>query len=189
ASGPIIGSSDNNQDTLEKLCAIVRENDGLVIANHPMSTDFKIDFDSFYHDPEIERLVEMYSIGGSQEVPTLEKMNKGLSENNSVTGGLKNGFKLGMIGVGDTHDGRPGDALHELQVKPESYKNLHKPGLTGIWAKDLTRESIFDALWNRRVYATTHHRTIVKFLANDFPMGSIMEVKGELTLEAEIASD
>src|SRR5690606_23657651 len=86
-------------------------------------------------------------------------------------------------------DGRPGDALHELQVKPESYKNLHKPGLTGIWAKDLTRESIFDALWNRRVYATTHHRTIVKFLANDFPMGSIMEVKGELTLEAEIASD
>src|SRR5690606_12816028 len=103
--------------------------------------------------------------------------------------GLNNKHKLGFISVGDTHDGRPGDALHELQVKPEIYKDLHKPGLTGIWAKDLTRESIFDALWNRRVYGTTHQRVIVKFSANDFPMGSIIKVKDKIKLEAEIASE
>lgn len=189
STGPVIRSSDDNQNTLEKLFAIVRENNGLVAANHPKDSDFNIDFDTYHHDPEVERLVEMYSIGGSHEMHSSEELQEGNSKNNSVVDGLKKGHKLGMIGVGDTHDGRPGDALHEYQLEPEGYRNLEKPGLTGIWAKDLSRESIFEALWNRRVYATTHHRTIVKFSINGAPMGSTISIKDGLSFEAEIASD
>lgn len=189
SSGPVIRSSDENQNTLEKLFSIVEKNQGLVIANHPMDSAFPIDFDTYYHDPKVERLVEMYSIGGSQEISTTESGTNGKQQNNSVQDGLKNGRKLGMLGVGDTHDGRPGDALHEWQVEPDSYKGLQKPGLTGIWAKDLSRESIFEALWNRRVYATTHHRTIIKFSINDFPMGSIIKASNQLEVKTEIASE
>lgn len=189
ATGPVIRSSDENQNTLEELFDIVRKHKGLVVANHPKDSAFIIDFDTYHHDPEVERLVEMYSIGGSHERPSPEERQEEASKNNSVVDGLKKGHKLGMIGVGDTHDGRPGDALHEFQLEPEGYRDLEKPGLTGIWAKDLSRESIFDALWNRRVYATTHHRTIVKFSMNGSMMGSTIRGTDGLTVEAEIASN
>ncbi|MFC1535724.1 T9SS type A sorting domain-containing protein [Candidatus Neomarinimicrobiota bacterium] len=45
-------------------------------------------------------------------------------------------------------------------------------GLTGIYAEELTREAIFDALEARRVFATTDHRTILDFRINGARMGS-----------------
>ncbi len=56
------------------------------------------------------------------------------------------------------------------------------------WARALTREAIFDALWNRRVYATTHHRTWLKFSVNGHPMGSQINADGELAFEVEAVS-
>jgi hypothetical protein len=46
----------------------------------------------------------------------------------------------------------------------------------GVWAEELTRESIFDALWNRRVYATTNVRVILRFSIDGHPMGSQIQV-------------
>ena len=36
-------------------------------------------------------------------------------------------------------------------------------GLTGVWAKDNTREAIFDAMYRKEVYATTGTRLTVRF--------------------------
>lgn len=189
--GPIIRSDDPNQDTLAKLYAIARKHKALIIANHPAETGWGFDWDKG-HDPEVERLVEVYSIGGVYETPPgpgntfLSRQGKRPSYGNFIVDGLKKGFRLGMIGVGDTHDGRPGDALHEFQKTP-GYQDILKPGLMGVWAKELTRESIFDALWNRRVLGTTNNRTILKFSIDGQPMGSEIKAGGKLAIYIEVA--
>ncbi len=192
--GPIIRSSDPEQNDLHKLYALARHHKALIIANHTASPGHTTHWDNG-HDPEVERLVEVYSIGGVNEIPAGEdnsfssRIKKGEVIGSHVIDGLKRGFHLGLIGVGDNHDGRPGDALHHLQEKPIDYRFLRGPGLMGVWAKDLTRESVFDALWNRRVYGTTNNRTWLKFSINGHPMGSQITVDGKMAIKVEAASN
>ncbi len=192
--GPIIRSSAPDQDDLEKLYAIARSQQALIIANHTASPGHTTKWENG-HDPEVERLVEVYSIGGVNEMPASEantvasRAKIGEIKGSHVVDALKKGFRLGMIGTGDDHDGRPGDSLHNLQEEPEGYKHLLGPGLMGVWAADLTREAVFDALWNRRVYGTTNNRTLLKFAVNGNPMGSELTGSGRLRFHVEAASN
>jgi hypothetical protein len=49
-----------------------------------------------------------------------------------------------------------------------------KGGLCAIWSADLTRQSLFDALKQRRCYGTTGARIVVRFAVDGQPMGSII---------------
>lgn len=84
---------------------------------------------------------------------------------------LGRGCKLGFTGGTDTHISRPASNM------PEFRRGIRYPkgGLTAIWAKELSRKSIFEALRTRSCYATTGERIIIKFSINDYPMGSTME--------------
>lgn len=192
--GQILRSSDPKQNTLPKLFEAARQNKCLLIANHTASGGHTTKWENG-HDPEIERLIEVYSIGGINEMMFgMHKLSKTRAKENEVEGshvldGLKRGFKLGMIGTGDDHDGRPGDSLHHLQEKPESYKFMRGPGLMGVWAQELSRESIFDALWNRHVFGTTNNRTYLKFTINERIMGSEITTNQDLSVEIEVASN
>jgi hypothetical protein len=93
------------------------------------------------------------------------------------------------MGGGDIHDGRPGDELHTLQRRPPTYKNLYRQGISGIWATDLTREAIFEALWDRRVYATSNVRVILTFSIAGRPMGSEVCESGALPIQVFVASE
>ena len=44
--------------------------------------------------------------------------------------------------------------------------------MAGVYATNLTREDIFEAIYSRRVFGTTDHRTILEFKVNDQWMGS-----------------
>jgi len=146
-------------------------------------------------DTEVVRLVEIYGIGGIHEMAFgkndkyfMRRMpGKGEVAGTFVVDGLAQGFRLGFIGTGDDHDGRPGDSLHELQVRPTDYKLLRGPGLMGVWAESLSREAIFDALWNRRVFGTTNNRTWLKFSINEVPMGSTINTSEKLNIRVEAA--
>ncbi len=192
--GPILRCTDPEQDTLQKIYAIARSTGALIIANHTASFGHTTNWDNG-HDPEVERLVEIYSIGGINEmIFGLGPRFKSRSKDKEVVGshavdGLKRGFRLGMIGTGDDHDGRPGDALHQLQTKPEDYKYTRGPGLMGVWAEGLTRESVFKALWNRQVFGTTNNRTILKFTINGHRMGSEIKSTGSLSIHVEVAGN
>ena len=48
---------------------------------------------------------------------------------------------------------------------------LHPGGTTGVYAEDLSREAVFDAIRNRRCFATTGKRIVVEFKADDHWMG------------------
>ncbi len=192
--GPILRCTDPQQDDLAKIYAIARSTGALIIANHTASFGHTTNWDNG-HDPEVERLVEVYSIGGINEMMFgMGNLSKSRSKDQEVAGshavdGLKRGFRLGMIGTGDDHDGRPGDALHHLQEKPESYKFLRGPGLMGVWAEELTRESVFKALWNRRVFGTTNNRTFLKFSINGQPMGSEFKSSAPLSIQVDVAGN
>ncbi len=82
-----------------------------------------------------------------------------------VQSALARGYRLGLIGSGDTHDGHPGIG------SPSG-----RAGLAGIYAASLTRAAIFEALRARRVYATTGCRAILRFHLGRSPMGSVVRL-------------
>jgi hypothetical protein len=96
----------------------------------------------------------------------------------------RNPFKFGMIGSTDTHTGlsaveeasffgkntlyepRAGRAMHvskEMGGVRRYGWHYNSAGFAGVWALENTRESLFDALRRREVYATTGTRMTVRF--------------------------
>jgi hypothetical protein len=150
---------------------------------------------SLGHDPEIERLVEIYSVWGCSERPA-DKGNPlpiramgGEKPTRHVVDALRLGRKLGFIGSGDIHDGRPGDETHRLQTDVPEYAKLHGQGLVAVWVPELNRRAVFDALWNRRCYAATNKRTLLRFSIAGQPMGSLLGAVGENALSVEAAAE
>ncbi|MCD6508026.1 CehA/McbA family metallohydrolase [Candidatus Poribacteria bacterium] len=192
--GPIWRCLDPKFSDLEDLYAAAREYGALLIPHHSANEEMGINWDNG-HDPEVERLVEIYSIWGNSERPAREgnprpiRVNGGERDGRHVVDALRRGYRFGIVGGGDIHDGRPGDELHTLQRRPESYRRLWRQGITGIWARKLTREAIFEALWNRRVFATTNVRIFLKFSADGSPMGSEVKANNEVHFLLEIASE
>jgi len=72
---------------------------------------------------------------------------------------LAEGHQLGFFGASDNHERTPG----------------LNGALTGVWATENTREAIFDAFWNRRVFATTGLRPDLRFRVSGAFMGSLAE--------------
>ncbi len=92
-----------------------------------------------------------------------------------------NPYQFGMIGATDSHTGysavsednffgkfRSTEPSAErmftkmAQVLNENWR-LSASGLTGVWAKENTREGLFDALQRKEVYATTGSRIQLRF--------------------------
>jgi hypothetical protein len=129
---------------------------------------------SFYN-PELEPVMEIYSCWGQSENPSMERWDKGMTPGAGAWEALRRGYRLGMIASSDNHVGMPGRSYpHDRQV--------HTPfpgGLAAVWAPELTRESIFDAIRARRCYGTTGARIILDFTVNGQPMGGEVEIEDE----------
>jgi len=109
-----------------------------------------------FYDPDFIHVIEIYSQHGLFEWFAREALDRGL--------------EVGFIAGSDDHTGRPGLTYptEELSIgEPFGVKG----GLTGVFARDLTRESIWEALWNRRCYATTGDRIILFFTSDGHFMG------------------
>jgi len=124
-----------------------------------------------FHDEELERLAEVYSQWGASERSGNPLWKHGEMPNGGIQQGLAFGYRLGMIANSDTHVGMPGRLCPEL--RPEM---PFKGGLTAVVAKELTPEAIFDALWNRRCYATTGARIVLRFSLNGCMMGGEVQI-------------
>lgn len=118
-----------------------------------------------YHDPDVEPLVEIYSAWGEFEW--------------MLTESLKRGYRVGCVAGSDDHKGRPGASY------PGSSSFGVYGGLTGIFAEELTREAIWDALRSRRCYATTGQRIFLKVLADGHWMGDEYTTDGAAKIRVQ----
>ena len=87
---------------------------------------------------------------------------------------LKSGQRIGFVGASDNHRRNPGVG----------------GGLTGIYAQELTREAILDALSRHRCFATSGSRMTLKLWVNGAFIGEETSVEGapEVRWEATFTS-
>ncbi len=82
-----------------------------------------------------------------------------------------NPHRFGVIGSTDAHDGSAGDVdewIHDgVQRQPMVIEpgRMSPGGLAGVWARENTREEIFDAMRRREIFATSGPRMSVRLFA------------------------
>jgi len=152
----------------------------LVIPHHTphptMTTDWQ------YHDPTLQRLVEIYSEWGSSECiggprPICRQHQREdcpLIAGATVQDALAGGYRLGFTAGSDNHSGQLGycDLMGRF-----GRRRAYHGGLTAVFAKELTRQAIWKALYNRRCYATTGARMIIDFRIEGHRMGEEIELE------------
>jgi len=152
---------DPRYETPDALWNALRGQMAMTFAHHsaggPISTNWL-----YAPDPILEPLTEIVSVHGSSEAPDSPLPIYNPEAGNWVRDALDAGYRLGFLGSGDSHDGHPG-----IRKLGES------AGLAGIFAKDLTRESILEALRSRRVYATNGPRIFLWVDLEGMPMGTV----------------
>lgn len=82
-----------------------------------------------------------------------------------------NPYQFGFIGSTDTHNGTPGATEEWRSNIPDSRPNpqagRNPGGMVAVWAEENTRDSIFEALRRREVYATSGPRMSVRLFAGE----------------------
>jgi hypothetical protein len=152
-----------------------RANGAMVMPHHVGYAPGRRGTDWDVHDPRVVRLAEIYSTQhGCSELeegnryPLWSNSMGGNAPGNSLTSALLRGIHIGFNGGTDSHQLR------------------QKPGLTGVWAKDATRESLWEALWNRRTVAATGARIGILFTAEGAMQGSAVATDRHPQLRIEV---
>jgi hypothetical protein len=163
-----------NLDQLRGEVAELNENDvDMIIVPHHIGyqTGYRgINWDTFKgnYSPIVE-IVSLHGMADDNDSPRNYMHDMGpLDGRNTYLEGLKTGEKFGVVGSTDHHSGHPGSYGH---------------GLMGVWAKENTRESIWEAIQQRRTYACTGDRIDLGFRVNDTFMGGIATPTKESELE------
>ena len=89
----------------------------------------------------------------------------------TVQYGLEQGHIFGFIGSSDHHSSHPG---------------TYGYGQAAVWAEDLSRFGIWEAIAKRRTYAITGDRIRLEFALNGRPMGEIVLASKERWIEAAV---
>ncbi|MBM4082865.1 MAG: DUF3604 domain-containing protein, partial [Planctomycetes bacterium] len=103
--------------------------------------------------------------------------------------GLSRGFKLGIVGMSDGHIGCPGLDVWSRHGRTPNFKKRHfsvQSAITAVLAPDLTREAVWDALENRRVYATTGQRILLDFQMDGLGMGESYQTASPPKVKVEV---
>jgi hypothetical protein len=152
--------------TLEELRIKLRElkNQGIDAIVVPHHIAYKAGYrgiDWNYFSPEFSPIVEilsMHGLGESDQAPIPYLLPMGPRHGGSTMhAGLKLGKVFGVIGSTDHHSSWPGSYGH---------------GRAGIWANELTRDGLWQAILTRRTYALTGDRIRLAFSVDGHPMGA-----------------
>ncbi len=174
----ILRKKDSKNNNLKKIYKGLAPKELISIPSFSMAKKFGTDFSEF--SPEFERVVEIYNAWGSSECLTKEgnlrpissTSKKGVGEfaEGSIRKALNNNCRFGFVAGGLDDRDLFGSLYDSDQVQ-------YSPGLTAILATEQTRDSLFQALFNRQCYATTGERIILGFFIAGMPLGSELSTK------------
>lgn len=192
--------SDSYEALWDRLREYNTEGEGraLTVPHHPAESMYPFDFSATDYDDDLAPLVEVYSQWGSSERPASAgnrfplKMGQGEVDEpgHYARDALAMGYRVGLTASSDYHGPRPGHSLiHADPHLPRlgdwrdgglGWSNIWRAwaeesypgGLQAFRAPELTREAIFDALRDRRVYGTSQpHRILVDLRIDGVPIG------------------
>jgi hypothetical protein len=171
---PLFSYRDPAYSTPDKLWKALKGHTAITIPHHtgggPIATDWN------YYSSEFMPVVEICSIHGNSESIDAPLCIYRPKQGSFVRDALARGYNLGIIASGDTHNGHPG------MGDPSAPTG----GLIAFYARELTRDAIWDALKKRRVYGTSGKRIILDFKINDHPMGEIIKLNKQAPKQIEI---
>lgn len=132
------------------------------------------------------RNVEVFQTRGNQERDLYPgDVWRGWHSNGaSVQAALAHGYKLGFTGGTDNHSSRPGRCYASF----ESHGRIptHSISLTGLWAKAVDRDAVFDALYRRHSWAVWDTRALVHFTVQGALAGDEITVRSGEQLTAHL---
>ena len=117
-------------------------------------------------DPQLEPLIEMMSMHGTFEW--------------FVRQYLSHGHQVGLVAASDDHLSHPGYSA------PNRNSLAQRGGLGAVLAPEKSRDAIFDAMKQRRTYATTGDRIILDVTVNGTEMGQRGDYADERTVEGRV---
>jgi len=173
---PMYRSDEGCRPTPPDLFDALASETAVIIPHHTGHAGNFCDFKD--HDPLRERLIEIYQCRGSYENaaedgnPVPERYDDPPVAAGFVQRALAMGWRVGFTAGGDDHTGHAGTDYPIRLVAGIPYK----AGLMSVAADTLTREDVWDALWNRRVVATTGARMLLDFRVGGHPMGSELDL-------------
>ena len=109
-----------------------------------------------WHEPGLDRLLEVHSTHATSEWFLFDA--------------LRRGYRMGVIAGSDGVDGRPGNS-HPGHMGVRNVRG----GLTAIFAPELSRPALWQALRQRHCYATTGERILLDFRMGGARMGDAID--------------
>ena len=161
-----------------------RHGEPFITIPHHTGRAFKYrDFALDYYDHDREPVLEIFSQWGSSEARHDDFFLKGGRTDSKAyfQDALELGYKYGVIGSSDNHHTMPGTPCSMLPTPYHHPANkMVSQGLAAVYARDLSRQSIFHSIAGRSCYATTSTRPILSFSVNDASMGQTIAVKDSI---------
>lgn len=148
-------------DDLEEFQQFARRHGAILIPHHPANRLGHRGANLRRLDPEVSPVVEIFSEWGCAEAdrapsPYVRHTEGGRWTGNTWQHLLAAGHRLGAIASTDDHLGYPG---------------AYRQGLAAVWARELSRQAIFEAIRRRRTYAVSGDRIELQLRLNGRPMG------------------
>ena len=170
--GEIFRSCDPSGLNPDRLFASIKPYGGMAIPHHVAALWGMVSAatDWSYHDESVQRISEVFSRHGSFEYyGAASKYSKNIlqEKGSGVQDALARGYHLGLIAGSDSH---------QMEHGVEG-------GLLAAYVPSLTRKNVFNALYDRCVYAVTGDRILLSFRINGAEMGQIITAQ---TIMAEI---
>lgn len=132
-----------------------------------------INWNSF--SSELSPVVEIMSFHGAAEATDAEPAYLHAmgprDHRSSAQYGLERGHIFGFIASSDDHSAHPGNYGY---------------GLAAVWAEELSRAAIWEAICRRRTYAVTGDRIGLQFALNGAPMGAVLPYCYERRIDVNV---
>jgi hypothetical protein len=163
----VVGEVEHTPDDLWKSL----EGRRAIAIPHHVSHGIAKPTDWSYRNDEFQRLVEIFQVRGNYEYDGAPYQkadtNTPFSRGHSVRDALAMGHRLGIIASPDHGGGM---------------------GLAGVWADELTRASVFEALHARRTFGTTGAKMSLFLRVAGEPQGSEVDVApGPVSIEGVVS--